>query len=559
MPKSTETHASRPQGRKRSRLACEPCRELKRKCNGSNPCGACLRFEYDCTYEGGGLVKRKRIEQAPDHAGPSTPTQRHPPGSPGTRVSSAGNLPGSLRSLEANSGSAFLRRLALRLDPKNAPRMHTFAWNAFLGSRKMARAPVSRPLTELLSRADMQDLTTVYFAQVNPVYGFLSSDEIRALTTRGWAAGHNDPQQDVVLCGIAALGCLFSRIHVTAVELDLVETARIALEQTISEVPSAAKVKAWLLRVIYLRMAGTHHAAWMASCILMHMIEAAGLHCEPSDESVLPSPPVEMDPEYRRRLTAVAQHINIWLSYDMGRSRITLCNISTIMPREIPGDYTTEIMGLFPYSAELDPENTPDVADLESALSSVLDRTHTAPPSVLARWNLALCLCRRLQSMNASFTGAMLDRILSLASEGIAAAQASLDARAPWHHMANVPFQTVCLLLTFDTFSSMSPLKDAMQCLSNVAAVYDTDATKEALTTASLLILLHQRWKERGASELGNILSLFPVFPRQKTGNDSESPSRQLDDITWLDSLAGEFYNLDYSDIDQILLTSSFL
>ncbi|UZP46152.1 hypothetical protein NXS19_013964 [Fusarium pseudograminearum] len=38
------------QGRKRSRLACGTCRELKRKCDGSQPCGACIRFEYDCTY-----------------------------------------------------------------------------------------------------------------------------------------------------------------------------------------------------------------------------------------------------------------------------------------------------------------------------------------------------------------------------------------------------------------------------------------------------------------------------------------------------------------------------
>ena len=30
-----------------------------------------------------------------------------------------------------------------------------------------------------------------------------------------------------------------------------------------------------------------------------------------------------------------------------------------------------------------------------------------------------------------------------------------------------------------------------MQCLSDVAAVYETDATREALATASLLILLH--------------------------------------------------------------------
>lgn len=543
------------QGRKRSKLACEPCRELKRKCDGSQPCGACLRFEYDCTYQRATTGKRKRADQVPGPTGPSAPAQQQPPVRPaGDRATSGCTLPGSLRSLEANSGSAFLRRLALRLDPKNAPRMHTFAWNAFLGSRKLAHPPVSRPLTEMLSQADMKSLVSVYFEKVDPVYGFLELNDILARVERRWTAGYQGQPEEAVLCGVAALACLFSRIHTTTVELDLVEASRLSLEQTISDVPTVISVTAWLLRVVYLRIAGTHHVAWMAGCILMHMIEAAGLHFEPSEESVLQSPGEKVDPQIRRRLLAVAQYLNTWLAFDMGRSRITLCNATTILPEKKPGDYTVELVGLLPYSSQLDPEKSPEAADLESALSAVLARVHTSSTSVLAQSNLALCLCRRLQSMNAVFSSAMLDQILSLTSRGVAAAQAILDDRAPWHQMANVPFQTVCLLLSFDNFSSMSHLKDAMQCLSNVVTVYDTDATREALTTASLLILLHQRWKEKGASELNNILNLFPVFPRQPSGG--QSPSRHLEDMTWLDNLAGECYSLDYSDIDQILFSS---
>ncbi|SPO03674.1 related to Pdr3p [Cephalotrichum gorgonifer] len=558
-----DDRVSRPQRRKRSKLACEPCRDLKRKCDGSQPCGACVRFEYDCIYQKAS-GKRKRTDQPSGQAASpaasaqlDAPRRRHPTDvATGIRAASAETLPGSLRSLEANSGSAFLRRLALRLDPKNAPRMHTFAWNAFLGSRKTTQAPVSRPIMEMLSQADMESLSSVYFEKLHPIYGFLDAEDLHVLIKCRWAAGHHQQPQDPVLCGIAALGCLFSQIQVTTVELDLVESARSVLEQTISDVPSTTSVTAWLLRVVYLRIAGTHHAAWMASCILMHMVEAAGLHCEPSDESVLASARgEEVEPEFRRRLMAVAQHLNIWLSFDMGRSRITLCNLSTVMPSERKGDYTCEIMELLPYSEQLDPEKAPEAADLESALTAVLARVHSVPPSILAQYNLALCLCRRLQAMNVSFAGKMLDQILALTSKGIEAAQAILDARSPWHHMANVPFQTVCLLLAIDNFSSMSQLKDAMQCLSNIATVYDTDATREAFNTASLLIRLHQRWKEKGASELDNILKSFPIVPRQATVNN-EPPSQQLEDTTWLDGLAGEFYNLDYSDIDQILFST---
>ncbi|KAH7273301.1 hypothetical protein B0J15DRAFT_476839 [Fusarium solani] len=535
------------QGRKRSKLACETCRDLKRKCDGAQPCAACVRFEYECVYKG---PRKRRTEQSHDPVQSSPAQEVQPLRSPHTTSS-----PNHLRSLEANSGAAFLRRLALRLDPKNAPRMHTFAWNAFLGARKTGVPPVCRPITDMLSQADMQSLAAVYYEKVDTIYGFIDRQDIQQHIESRWTVGEGQ-SYDAVLCGMAALGCLHSQVEPMPVELDLVESARFLLEQTMSDIPSAIDVTAWILRVVYLRAVGTPHTAWMASCTLMHLAEAAGLHWDPSDESVLPSPAPEVDAELRRRLLAVAQHLNIWISYDMGRSRVALCNATMEMPSVRPGDFTVELMELLPLSADLDPQKAPAASDLESSLTAVLSRVHSVPPSILAQCNLTLCLCRRLQSMNTSFTGTMLDQILSITAKGIEAAQTILDARSPWHHMANVPFQVVCVLLAIDTVSSISQLKDAMQCLSNVATVYNTDATREALNTASLLILMHQKRKEKCASDLNDILKLFPVAPLQEA--QAELPPQQMDDMRWLNSLAGDLSSLDYSDFDRFLFPAMF-
>lgn len=543
-----------PQGRKRSRLACKTCRELKRKCDGSQPCGTCVRFEYDCVYqEKTNGHKRMRFDSGSDHSPVAQSSPQHPVAEGATPAASSRN---SLRSLEANSGSAFLRRLALRLDPKNAPRMHTFAWNAFLGSRCAGKTPVSLPLTEMITQVEMQHLAAVYFKQVDPIYGYIDRQDIDFRIRNRWELNVSEPCHDAVLCGIAALGYLFSKVQPLDVELNLIETAREILEQGISNTPSSTTITAWILRVVYLRAAGSHHVAWMASCILMHMVEASGLHCEPSGESVLPLPREEVDSELRRRLVATAQHLNMWMSFDMGRSRVKLCNATVIMPTARPGDQTLELMELLAYSAQLDPERAPDVPELEGALAAVLNRVHTSPPSVLAQVNLGLCLCRRLQSMNASFSGTVLEQILHLTSKGIQAAQDILGRRAPWHHMANVPFQIVCVLLAIDTSSTIPQLRDAMQCLSNVATVYCTDATQEALKTASLLILLHQRWKEKCASDLGDILKLYPVVSLQEPSN--EASAEQLESIAWLNNLAGDLSNLQYSDFDQLLVPGLF-
>lgn len=580
---------STPIGRKRARIACKTCRELKRKCDGRQPCGICVRFEYDCIYQGapssssnGNSRKRVRkdtlrrygVSPPPPPSSLQGGTVTSPPDEE-TRTSNPTPTPplhSNTRSLEANSGPTFLRRLALRLDPHSAPRLHTFAWNAFLGARKSGYIPISSPpppITRVLSLATMQNLALAYFQRVDPTYGFVDRRDTERYVEQRWAspgAGANavaDPMRDAILCGIAALGCLFSHAQPTKAELDLAESARLILERAISDIPTAASITAWLLRVVYLRISDTHHTAWMASCMLMHMVEAAGLHREPSSsslsssDSTVPSPPQGVDLELRRRLVGVSQHLNIWTSFDMGRSRVLLSNATVATPSRRPGDQTAELMELLPYSAELDPQKSPSGPELETALLEVTERVHSTPPSVLAQCNLALCLCRRLQSMGASFAaGRVLDQMLALCSRGIRAARETLDDRAPWHHLANVPFQIVCLLLAIDNDSSTPCLKDAISCLSDVARVYNTDAIQEALRMASSLIALHIRWKEKCTAALRDILVTLPDSPPDGGGGNvpTSALAFSCDDTQWLNGLSEDLSTLPCFDIDEFMV-----
>ncbi|KAK2594834.1 hypothetical protein QQS21_007462 [Conoideocrella luteorostrata] len=548
-------------GRKRSKLACQTCRDLKRRCDGSRPCGTCVRFEYDCVFQQGKPRKERKQRRAETAAPQKTPVPEASPKGTATSGVVYATLStiaphNQARSLEANSGSAFVRKLALRLDPKKSPRMHTFAWNAFLGSRQTQHGAVVQSITSLVSQERMQDLTAVYFQQVDPTYGFIDRQQIEQQIRLRWTTQIVQEMQDAVLCGIAALGCLFSKVQSDKIEPDLVETARNLLEQSISNPPSASSIAAWLLRVAYLRLAGTHYEAWMASCTLMHMIEAAGLTVDTSNDSALPSTRQNVDSETARRLVLVAQHLNIWMSFDMGFTRVSLAGASSMaMPTPRPGDFTSEITELLAFSVELDPERKPTVAELESALHTVLGRVHSIPPTVLAQCNLALCLCRRLRSMDATLTESTLQQILILTTNGIQAAQAILAARAPWHHMAYVPFQIVCVLLAIDTVSSISQLRDAMQCLRDISTVYNTQATRDALKTAHSLVLLHQRGKEMFASALNNILNTCPTNPIEILPEISSSLAQNDD---WMDGLPLDFFNPQHMDMEQFLSPGFF-
>ncbi|KAK9350308.1 hypothetical protein V1523DRAFT_96961 [Lipomyces doorenjongii] len=76
-----------------------------------------------------------------------------------------------------------------------------------------------------------------------------------------------------------------------------------------SGIPFLDIITGWALRLAYLRLTASPHTAWMASCSLLHMIEAAGLHWEPSSKAFAKN----IDPNIRRRLLGFAQYVNMWI------------------------------------------------------------------------------------------------------------------------------------------------------------------------------------------------------------------------------------------------------
>lgn len=559
---STTAHARR----MRARKACEPCRERKRKCDGGNPCSCCVRYEYDCYYFS---VRERRglnpsAQHHPSHVAspPTSDSHTAPTAPPAVRdVSAPSPGPSSqLQSLEANSGAAFVRKLALGIDPANAPRLHLFAWNLFLGARKLIWESTGPEITKIISQATMQSLFSIYLEKVDPCYGFIDRIVLEQRIQSRWDIGVLPGPYDAVLCGVAALGLLFSQRFVSEIELDLVESARRMLEQSSTEAhPGIDIVTGWVLRVAYLRMTASPHMAWMASCTLMHTVEASGIHSAHMSENI---PGIQREtfaaPELCRRLFGVAKHMNVWMSFDLGRSRVILHNATHEGPSFRPGDSTAELLGLLPWSESLDPGKDVDLPSLKATLSSVLDRELTIPSTILAHCNLVLCLCRRLRALDYVISGDLLDRILALTAKSTRCAQANLDMGSVWHHTANVPFQIVCILLAFDTPSSIAQLGDAIGVLKNAAQLYETEAAREACNTACLLVLLHQKRKEADTKSLSNVLQAYSPTPFAETQaapnlTANTNGIHSWNDSSWLDDLMIDMPNLQGFDIGQIL------
>lgn len=527
--------------RKRSRVACEPCRERKRKCDGDIPCSTCTSWGYDCHY----ASQRRTKYATPGAVAQSGSSPIETPHIPTTSHASD-----FTESLEANSGAAFVRKIALKVDPANAPKLNLFSWN--IGTRKLPSGlgTVSVvPIVDLVSLAEMQSLANVYFTKVDPCYGFIDSAVFFARLDARWRSSSPNDAYDSVLAGVAALGLLFSERSIKITEVCLIELARSIVDSHLSrEPPSLDVVTAWALRVVYLRMTSPPYPAWIASSTLIHLIEAAKLHQDSSNET---GSNARCDPDIRKRLVGVSRHLNLWISYDLGLSRVSYPNDSLVLPSPRPGDFTVEILSLLDVSASLSPEKENNDNDLRVALLRTLNGNHTQPPSILGQCNLVLCLLRRLRMTNITASSETMMQILNLFGRALDSARTMLATCCPWHHVANVPFQMITVLLEMDTSPALAILPNALQTLKLVASTYDTDTMRDAYSTARLLITLYQRRRTEDTKLLSHLLNDHNQDPISAPLHRQIVPNP--DEVSWLEGLVADVPTLQGVDLYEFL------
>ncbi|KAJ5134649.1 hypothetical protein N7526_006014 [Penicillium atrosanguineum] len=539
--------------RKRSRAACLSCQSRKRKCSGEQPCTTCVQAGVECYYSA--APRKKRASSMGNRALPADGWSNRLPVSAAGNVASPASRVNSSRgvghSLEANSGAAFVRKLGLRIDPARAPRLHLFAWN--VGERRVSPAvasPIASPasITTIISQDEMQRLAVIYFKKVDPCYAFLDRKSIFAHTVQRWSnlpVPAPEPLEtqpyDAVLCGVAAFGLLFSQREITPTERQLVDTAHVLLEKTIL-------------------------------CAQTPSVEiAAGLHLDkpdPDSTGLIATPNQNGTADTNdtgRRLFGMARHLNTWISFDLGRSRVVLHGATTHSPTtqslpstssSSPPSQKTDLYHLLPISESLDPTGSApqDLPELEKALSSVLSLLYTTPSLILVQCNLTLCIYRRVRALNAHAL---------LTSTILRPPREMVSASSPWHQVANVPFQVVCTLLAIDNRAALALLPDAMRTLGAVVAAYDTGVMRESYSTAYLLIALHQRRKEDDTRALADVLRANALAMAPETegvGGVGVVPGLEMGrvsdvELSWLGDLMIDMPSLQNFDLDQFLMT----
>lgn len=499
----------RPGGESRHRVlrACEPCKTRKKRCDGTQPCATCVRFQYECYFslESQSRLKRARIE---------VPTQEQPTDDvdgPSSKIRPEAQQHAertgrqTKRSREAISYAGFNRILSNRLQGQRESDQsdHPKAFAPFSGVSTGGEPNLTNTLTSALSMEQMQRLAASFTESVHPVYTFIRPIVAQeAIASRFASMGTGS--HDIVLLGIAALGSLFGDGFAATQETRHVTLARhlqcfIDAEASRTVIPSLNLIAALLLQTLYLRSVARPYATWISICTAMHSIAIM----ETSIKDLATTERYQDLCFEPRQMLWIARLLNTWIANEHGRPPVQTPIDDSLVP-PMPSDPVSatpeeQMIYLYHISEALSPENHqsyPDGPEASIAKLAALEAQQCHDGVLLSRTIMAFCFYRLLRaSETADLKKHTFTHLVEIGLDGLQAARRLAQDQKPWWHIANLPFQFLSAMLVMDTASSYAQIPAALQVFEDVAQAMPSSAITEALNLVKKLVALSRLQK----------------------------------------------------------------
>lgn len=531
--------------RQRSRYACAPCRQRKRKCDGKFPCSTCTGYGYECHYSSGGAenntasvngsassqaapvsAKRKLSAAGIDGDLPSSTSatrhkSRQAAGSRGfgdevatinkDREASTNGvmIPSKCRYIGRHSAVAFPQWLGKNLQSRSPPRVHSFAYNT--GIRKELPYSVSFHIQNYITWAEVHDSLDIYATVIDPVFGFLDIEELRRKSHEHWNGKDQGCNFEALISGVIGLASLFSEVLCEGRELRVIQHAKDILDDPfVARYPRLATVQAWILRVIYIRSTSRPGTAWLYSCIMMHLCEAIGVYKErEAHEGIEGNYTLAQFMDMCTRVMMVARCLHFIISYEHGRSTV---DVGPVLEHNIikrgEADLTLQLHALV---NTLPSDDTTIISnqdhptrrqELATALTSLISTPTTHEFFNLIKADLCFCIYRRLRLLDLGIKQDQLTQIIQAGKTALPASRILILRNHPWWNTVGTVFQFICVLLAIDSSESLATIPEAMETLATIAKHLKTHLADEALGTARVLVRSMTEKKRREAAML---------------------------------------------------------
>ena len=507
-PQRTTTSSKEGKVRQRSSRACQPCRKRKIKCDGKEPCEACVGYGYDCLYT------ERQLHKGPSSTGAGSPVKdvgnlnESVPGpalepkidSPYMATESllteSESEPFLLQSLKtrftsAYSAIAWAKALGASLDMPTPPRLQSFAWNP--GNRPEPKVIPQTNICNIITLEEMRRFSDVYFNEINPTFAVADRELYVKRSADFWISQKRGTDFEAMMCGVVALGSYFSTYSPLPAEAEVVEQGRLLLDLTFAHAPgwlSVKHVQAWILRALYLRSTTRPHLAWMASNTAVHIAEALGLHREITESQIKRDIPrlISMSEiGIRRKVFWMAMALNQFLACEYGRTRVTIELTCCQLPPSQTHDLSTQTLAILqsvPRSQNLLGRGP----ELLEALECTMALPVNSPFLGLLRADACFCTFRMLRSTNVSLSPAQIASLLEVIRVALDGATFLVSMAQPWWNVVGTPFHSVCVLLSLGISESLAMVPAALETLKNATTKYDSHLSREALRTAHALV-----------------------------------------------------------------------
>ncbi|CAM1504853.1 Fc.00g024440.m01.CDS01 [Cosmosporella sp. VM-42] len=567
--------------RKRARKACIPCHQRKRKCDAEYPCGMCTTYDYNCRYAaddddttgatGGGVhapppAKRVSLDGGSSMAGRAaaisrshgsrSQVERNPREADGsstksptlgagasTATTTATATPAGIfdehksRYAGASAAMAFPHILGGVLGSDSPSKMHSLAYN--FGTRPEEASDAHVLLGTLISEEDLGFFSSVHFSALAPI-GDLLDPRIYAQRCRDYyhGSGRTMIAFGAVAAGVAALGSFLSPNRHPR-ESDLVQYAKAILDDPASmRMLGIDHIIAWAMRVFYLRATSRPNNAWIASCTVMHLCEAVGLHEEENIKkmaSLAGAAVVGHDADRLRRIFWISWAGHNLLSYEYDRSPVGFRAVTcqAIIPTSgSVADQFVQIVQIIPapnspFHLGCQPPTPRE--ELFERLKALEKLQFTHPFLVVTKADLAFCFYRRIYQLKMGISDGIIKLVIDSGNAAVdAAQQLANQGRLFWNLIGSV-FQYVCVLLAIDTPAASVHIAAAFKGLENLVKAADTGPTRDALTMARHLLSLNTAKKRKELAQLEAVEAGYQSFQVQPDSEDNTA----VPDMGW--------------------------
>ncbi|KAL4907848.1 hypothetical protein BDW74DRAFT_189258 [Aspergillus multicolor] len=574
--------------RRRAKKACGPCRQRKRKCDTTYPCGMCATYGYSCTYDseaatdtmaGGFHILRspKRVNYNGEAEGrlsnppPALATAAPAPAarSPGIRSdtgrgssmqspagAAAAASPGifdpqKFRHAGASAAMAFPHVLGVALGSDSPPRARSFAYN--FGIRPEEASNAHCFLGDIISEEDLAFFSGVYFSVLGPI-GDVMDPQIYAQRCREYYQTLGSNRHAVafaaVAAGIAALGSFLSGNNRHPRESDLVSYARAILDDP---------------AVMYLRATTRPSNAWIASCTQMHLCEAIGLHQDANIQKMAAThgaAALGHNADRLRRIFWISWAGHIMLSYEYDRSPVQFGSVTWGSIDAAPGSIADQFVQLIqiipspnsPFQLEGPSETSSPSSELLKRFKALDTFATTHPFLLVTKAEIAFAFYRRLYTLKIQIPDSALKTLISAGNAAVGAAthQAS-EGWLFWNVIGSV-FQYACILLAVDTPVASAHIGAVLRGLEDLVQVADTPLTREALSMARHLLSLSKAKKRRELEVLEGVEAGYSFFPGQgrevvEVGMDAVSVLDVDGELNWDQFFIEPFFALPWPDV----------